>query len=302
MPPRPEDHGPPEAASAFARAELPELGALYRSLLGAMLRRRPPLTSTRPFTLHFVGPRFTEPEIAAYRSLCGFATSAGVPPTFFFVAAQRPLLALALDRRFPFAPLGMVHLEVTITIDSSIDFTRPYAIVCASGAPTARPGGQELVLELDFEQDGRRVARLGSRAFKRDHHGPKRDAKALEPPAGRRHAVLDFDLALVRSYCRVSGDWNPIHWSRLLARFFGFRAPIAHGMLAFARVLASLPSASESSETRSLTFEARFGRPLLLPARAELFVDDHDGSFALFSHDGRDRHLIGRLKTTPATP
>lgn len=44
-----------------------------------------------------------------------------------------------------------------------------------------------------------------------------------------------FDLGTVQAYADVSGDHNPIHTSPMLARMFGFRGAIAHGMFTLAR-------------------------------------------------------------------
>lgn len=47
--------------------------------------------------------------------------------------------------------------------------------------------------------------------------------------------AMSFDLGTVRAYADVSGDHNPIHTSPMLARVFGFRGAISHGMFTLAR-------------------------------------------------------------------
>jgi acyl dehydratase len=60
----------------------------------------------------------------------------------------------------------------------------------------------------------------------------------------------------------VSGDVNPIHLNPLVARLFGFRRAIAHGMWLKARCLAAL----EGRLPDLLTAEVEFKSPLLLPS------------------------------------
>jgi acyl dehydratase len=74
-----------------------------------------------------------------------------------------------------------------------------------------------------------------------------------------------------RRYARASGDFNPIHLSRLTALPFGFRRPIVHGfcleaMAAHALVHHCLDGQPERLRRMRLDFL----KPLLLPATAHL--------------------------------
>ena len=52
-------------------------------------------------------------------------------------------------------------------------------------------------------------------------------------------------------YARITGDFNPIHISRILARFLGFPRDIIHGMWSAARCLAHLPAPDPGSPIRA---------------------------------------------------
>ena len=49
--------------------------------------------------------------------------------------------------------------------------------------------------------------------------------------------VVPADIGF--QYAKVSGDWNPIHLP-YVARLFGMKAPIVHGMWSLGRTLSNL--------------------------------------------------------------
>jgi len=86
----------------------------------------------------------------------------------------------------------------------------------------------------------------------------------------------------------------------LTAKPLGFPAAIAHGMWTKARALAAL----ESRLPDAFTADARFRRPILLPARVEFATRD-DGEEIDFTVRGRgaeraNRHLDGRVTPVAA--
>jgi hypothetical protein len=78
-----------------------------------------------------------------------------------------------------------------------------------------------------------------------------------------------------RRYAAVSGDRNPVHLSRLTARMFGFKRPIAHGMYTAGRALADVGPAAG----HAFVWTAEFTKPLLLPATVAVRVAPEDDGF-----------------------
>ena len=129
----------------------------------------------------------------------------------------------------------------------------------------------------------------------------RRQATAVTPepepadlcPASTTAWSVEGDIG--RRYARVSGDWNPIHLSRLTARPFGFRRAIAHGMWTLARSLALV----EGQAGRGIsTATARFRRPLYLPAQACAVLGPIDSGCRFVLADARRErvHLEGRAE------
>jgi acyl dehydratase len=117
---------------------------------------------------------------------------------------------------------------------------------------------------------------------------PKKQPK-LPPP----NAILRITPGQIRHYASVSGDHNPIHTSSIGAKLFGFPTAIAHGMFSAAAVLANV----EGRLPDAVEYSVRFGKPILLPARAGLYVErDGDGwDLTLRNLSKGYPHLTGTL-------
>lgn len=302
--------GPTERLSAETRAaarlpdaggrtpvELPRMpaaGALYRrALLGALPglgggRRGPGLPAVE---LAARGVTVDRAHLADYDRVCGFRLTDRLPATFPHVMGFPLTLRLMTAPEFPIPLTGVVHVGNRITVrrpitaDETLDFT--------TYAENLRPHdrGRQVDVVLVGSVDGEEVWRGVSTYLGRERKpggGERRDGSGRpEAPAATAHWRVEPRVGT--QYARVSGDHNPIHTSRLGARLFGFRRPIAHGMWSKARCLAAL----ESRLPDAYTVEVAFKLPVPLPSTVS-FALLPDGGFAL--HDSRGRpHLAGLL-------
>ncbi len=107
----------------------------------------------------------------------------------------------------------------------------------------------------------------GSRARERAGTRPSVPADAKEIAFLRLSPDAGLDFA------KLTGDFNPIHWIPAYARAAGFKSCILHGFGTFARAIESLNRNVFAGDTRRLaTIDARFVRPLVLPARVGVYV------------------------------
>ena len=90
-----------------------------------------------------------------------------------------------------------------------------------------------------------------------------------QPKLGPPNAVLRITPGQIRHYASVGGDHNPIHTNSIAAKLFGFPTVIAHGMFSAAAVLANI----EGQLPDAVKYSVRFAKPVVLPARAGLYVD-----------------------------
>ena len=119
---------------------------------------------------------------------------------------------------------------------------------------------------------------------------------AKQPKLGPPNAVLSMTPGQIRHYASVGGDHNPIHTNAVAAKLFGFPTVIAHGMFSAAAVLANI----EGQLPDAVNYSVKFAKPVVLPAKAGLYVDRHgDGWELTLRHLTKGHpHLTGTV--TPA--
>lgn len=130
-----------------------------------------------------------------------------------------------------------------------------------------------------------------SRSPRSSHSG--RDAENAAPdaaakPAAKKHPEpIPYDAhelarwTLARdaglAFAVLTGDFNPIHWLSRAGVAAGFGGPILHGFAMFARAIEGVVRARFAGDTsRVRTWNARFTRPLRLPADVVLFARGED--------------------------
>ncbi len=283
---------PPSRAAVLWRA------VLHRPRGGRPL---PPFALSTPV-------RVDPGQVAGYRRVCGFADAACWPASFPQALAFPLQLALVSDRRFPFAPLGLVQLANTLRVLRPLQPRGGLRLTVWAERPAAHPKGAQFSVMTQLADDDGPLWLADSRALAReavvaedriDSGDRARPADVTAPDDEAALALVDrwdAPAGIGRAYAAVSGDYNPIHLSALSARFFGFRAAIAHGLWSKARCVAALgdrlPAASAEAP---LELQVTFHRPVLLPARLSLSASGagERGQFRLLG-EGGVLHLVGR--------
>jgi acyl dehydratase len=256
-------------------------------------------------------------HLARYRRVCAAAAVAAadahaLPPLYPQVLAYPLQLALVTDPAFPFAAMGLVHLENRIRLLQTRPTRGPLDVRVWSTALAPHDKGSTFDIELRVADDHGPLWEGRARALSR--HAPGRStsvaarpiaassaaAPATSPatsPAASAPAMTPVaswaaPADIGRRYARASGDWNPIHLSPLTARLFGFPRAIAHGLWHKARALAALAAHLPAA---AVEIDVRFQRPVLLPAELHLLASapGATGRFALQGADGTP-HLAGR--------
>jgi acyl dehydratase len=268
-------------------------------------------------------------RLAAYNAICGFAQTGEVPATYLHILAFPLQMALMADGRFPFSPVGLVHIENEITSHRALEPEVRVALRVRAGALAAHPRGRSFALDAQAYAEGELIwserslmlkvgARAGAertapaqveksaREDARESADAARDSAAearedAEGPSGAQGPLAEQEWEcpadLGRRYGAISGDRNPIHMHPLAARIFGFRSAIAHGMWSKARALAAL--SGELPERYRV--QVSFRRPILLPARVCFARQAGAGAeraiaFSLRSAQGEQLHLQGRVQ------
>jgi acyl dehydratase len=211
-------------------------------------------------------------NVAAYAAVTGLRFGDAVPLTYPFALTFPTMMSLVTGFDFPFAAMGSVHVENHITQYRPIAVTD--VVDVAVHAENLREHRRGLLVDLVTDvKVGNDTAWHQVTTFLHqqrtslsDEPKPEQKKQAKLPPPS---AVLRITPGQIRHYASVGGDHNPIHTNPIGAKLFGFPTVIAHGMFTAAAVLANI----EGQLPDAVKYSVRFGKPVVLPARAGLYVD-----------------------------
>jgi len=276
--------------------------ALLPAYLKILLSRKPRLASgTIPRIEAALSDfRIDRRKLARYEQVCGEPSSAQVPIAFPHVLATPLHLAMLASDAFPLNLFGVVHVRNRIVQRRPLRLDDSGEIRACIEPDNVTLRGQELRLQTDVRVGGETIwsetstllCRMAQQA--RPSGPPARDF--TQPPQENvRTETFRIPAATGRRYARVSGDFNPIHMADVLARMFGFKRAIAHGMWTLARCAASIGSGAFAAPC---TMDAAFKLPISFPADVALesWSAQGDTGFALRDANGARRaHLLGRI-------
>jgi acyl dehydratase len=211
-------------------------------------------------------------NVAQYATVTGLRFGDAVPLTYPFALTFPSVMSLVSGFDFPFAAMGSVHVENHITQFRPIAVTDVVDVdVHAENLREHRKGLLvDLVTDVKVGNDTawHQVTTFlhQQRTSLSDEPKPAQKKQAKLPPP---NAVLRITPGQIRRYASVGGDHNPIHTNSIGAKLFGFPTVIAHGMFSAAAVLANI----EGQLPDAVKYSVRFGKPVVLPARAGLYVE-----------------------------
>ena len=235
-------------------------------------------------------------NVSAYAAVTGLRFGDEVPLTYPFALTFPTVMALVTGFDFPFAAMGSVHIENHIT---------QYRPILVSDTVSARVHAENLRehrrgllvdIVTDINVGNEKVwhqvttfLHQQRTSLSDEPKSPPQKTPKLPPP----NALLRITPGQIRHYASVGGDHNPIHTNSIAAKLFGFPSVIAHGMFSAAAVLANI----EGQLPDAVKYSVRFAKPVVLPARAGLYVDrTTDGWELTLRHASKgDPHLKGTV-------
>jgi hypothetical protein len=238
----------------------PGLGPLYRrAVLGAL--RRPRTGGLPGTTLVLRDVAVDRDRLAGYAKVCGYRLSDTLPPTYPHVLAFPLALALLTERDFPLRAVGLVHIAEHVEVVRPLSADERLELTVRAADLRAHERGRCFDIRTTASVGDEVVWRGVSTYLRKERRHTPREPASPQPVEGGALWRVGRDVGT--DYARVSGDRNPIHTSRLVARAFGYPGPIAHGMWSAARCLAAL----EGRLPGRYAVEVAFRRPIVLPAR-----------------------------------
>lgn len=242
-----------------------------------------------------------------YRKICGFADNGKVPITYFSVLSQALQMNMMVKEPFPFAMLGLVHVDNQVTqhrligeretVNMSVAFAnlRDHAQGQQFDFVTTVKSQDDIVWEGTSTYLARGKKPDTNKAGKRKSRPVT--VKPMVDEAGV-HNVFEVPEDIGRRYAFVSGDFNLIHLHSLSAKAFGFPKAIAHGMWSKAKCLALMGELPEACSVG-----VSFKLPIFLPAEVELIAEpvvkletvEDSCHFGLYSSKNDKPHLVGHI-------
>ncbi|SUA03675.1 acyl dehydratase [Mycolicibacterium fortuitum] len=216
-------------------------------------------------------------NVAAYAQVTGLRFSDTLPLTYPFALTFPTVMSLVTGFDFPFAAMGSVHIENHITQYRPIKVTD--TVSAAVHAENLREHRKGLLVDIVTElKVGNDPAWHQVTTFlhqqKTSLSGEPKPEPQKQPKLPPPNAVLSITAGQIRNYASIGGDHNPIHTNGIAAKLFGFPTVIAHGMFSAAAVLANI----EGQLPNAVKYSVRFAKPVVLPAKAGLYVErDADG-------------------------
>ncbi|MDX2372894.1 acyl dehydratase [Psychrobacter sp. PP-21] len=240
-----------------------------------------------------------------YRKICGFADDGKVPATYFSVLSQTLQMNMMVKEPFPFAMLGLVHIDNSVTQYRPIGERETVAMAVTFSNLRDHAQGQQFDFvttvksedEVIWEGTSTYLSRSKKASSSKDKKSAPRPV-AVKPEVGEKdvHSIFEVPEDIGRRYAFVSGDFNLIHLHPLSARAFGFPKAIAHGMWSKAKCLALMDELPDA-----YTIEVSFKLPIFLPAEVELIAEpvaqlentSDTCEFGLYSSKNSKPHLAG---------
>lgn len=261
--------------------------AYVRALLS---RKRAQAVVELPELRATVGPLTLEAsDLATYREVCGH--SAPVPASYPQLLVTPVHVALLTDPAFPLPVMGLVHPRCRVIQHRPLRLGEQVELTAGVEGLREVRNGLEFDLVAEVVCDGETIWESRAATFSRTGTSMGRRPPEPDPSLdGSRPFVVPGDAG--RRYARVSGDANPVHLHRWLARLFGYRQAIAHGWWLLARVLGEL----EPADVEALTLDLQLLRPVFLGETLMLHYRRDEGgtTFAVRDDVGKTR-LSGRL-------
>jgi len=237
-------------------------------------------------------------KLADYNRVCGFRLTDTLPATYPHILAFPVAMQLMTAPEFPIPLVGLVHLANRITVHRPIDTGESLDLSVRAAHLRPHDRGRQVDVVATASVGDEVVWQGTSTYLSKERAAPGGDRRGTgerpTPPAAS--AQWRVEPRVGRDYARVSGDHNPIHTSRLGARLFGFRRPIAHGMWSMARCLAAL----EGRLPEAYTVDVAFKLPLPLASTVAFSATPGDGTpawtFALHNARSDKPHLAGSVR------
>jgi len=228
-----------------------------------------------------------------YANTLGLMLTDDLPLLYPHVLAGAMHMHMLTHKSFPIKLLGALHLKNRIEQIKPIPVTSRFDL-------NSQLGGFRLVekgVEFDFDTqvvcDGDIYWRETSTYFMAGRFGGKENPSSqtsfeLSPlEQGQQKSAWFVPADRGKVYAKITGDYNPIHTSKQLAKLFGFKRDIAHGFGVLAQGIEQLVGGVDGPAALDVIFKG----PVFLESDVKLLASGNAQRFDIYCADN-DRPSI----------
>ncbi len=205
-----------------------------------------------------------------YQSTLDLPKSQSLPILYPHVIAGAIHMNMLTHPSFPFGLLGAVHLNNRITQHKAINVNDVLDISSELGEHKVVNKGLEFSFSTQVNVNNETVWEEVSTYFlagkfgkpdllKENNETTQMELKTLEGASQVGKWYVPKDRG--KKYAKISGDYNPIHMSSLLAKLFGLKRDIAHG---FGVLAQAIHQAGLDQEPGKVQMDVIFKGPIFL--------------------------------------
>lgn len=274
--------------------------AIYRRLI---FGRRPayvPGTDLPPFRSTWREAKADRALVERYCAACSLPFDGTYPILYPHILTSAIHLDMMSQPEFPLSPMGALHARNHIVQHRPIPLDATLDITCELTATRVIKQGVEFevstILILDGAACWESISAYLVRGKKFGDPGePSPRAELPDISMTSDEYGWDVPREMGWRYAKITGDYNPIHVSRIMAKFLGFDRDLIHGMWSAARCLGHSPSPEPAWPVQ---LDLIFKGPVYMESAASMKSQtDNDGTlFDLYCGDNPRPCIRGRLQ------
>lgn len=243
------------------------------------------------------GVKVDTAALTRYREACEIVNEPGLPVHYPHVLVSAMHLNLLTEREFPLKLMGAVHLRNHAIRYRPIEASETLDLSAQLAECRFRPQGIEFDLDTELSSSGElvwaeRTTFLVRKKLKtEDPQSPLAEVYPWpgEDAAGEEYCRFKVPVKAGKQYASITGDYNPIHVSKVLAKAFGFKRDLVHGLWGVARATAGM---EELNSDQPVRVDIAFKGPL--------FMEHEVVARALDCENGRTLRLFCGKEERPA--
>lgn len=253
------------------------------------------------------GVEVSEKALNDYREACLITGEPGLPVHYPHVLVSPMHLNMLTEPEFPLGLLGAVHLRNHAIRYRPIEPDEPLDFGARIAECRFRPQGIEFDMDTEVTVAQEKVWAERTTFLVRKKLKTEDPASPLaevfpwpeeDEDAGEEIGCFPVPAKAGKRYAAITGDYNPIHVSRMMAKLFGFRRDLVHGLWGVARATQGMPELNTQEPVR---VDIAFKGPLFMEHQVSVKAVDCPGGRSLRLFCGKEPRPAVQVVVRSAT-